>query len=139
MRVGAEQADHVGLGDVLHIAAEATDVVGVFDGYSCDSAVASAFQAHFHRLVHHDLAKSPVPVEYGRRGRLTHDFDLGVGNDLSLFDGAYVLGDADDAVRVVPHCIGVGQQLGDDIGCRRWCAGCGENGCADLAQVFDGK
>ena len=42
VRVGAEQADHIRLGDALHIAAEATDVVGVFDGYGGDSAVASA-------------------------------------------------------------------------------------------------
>ena len=95
-------------------------------------AVASAFQAHLYRLIHHDLAKSPVPVEHGRGGRLAHDFDLGVGHDLSLFNGAYVLGNADDAVRVVPHGIGVGQQLGDDIGGRRGRTGRGENGCADL-------
>ncbi len=80
-----------------------------------------------------------MPVEHGRRRGLAHDFDLGVGNDLPLFDGAYVLGNADDAVRVVPHGIGIGQQLGDDIGCLGWRAGCRENGCADLAQVFDGK
>ena len=98
VRVGAEQADHVRLGDALHIAAEATDVVGIFDGYGRDSAVASAFQTHLYRLVHHHLTKSPVPVEHGRGGGLAHDFDFGVGNDLSLFNGAYVLGNADDAV-----------------------------------------
>ena len=87
----------------------------------------------------HDLAKSPVPVEYGRGGGLAHDFDLGVGNDLPLFDSGYVLGNADDAVRVVSHGIGIGQQVGDDIGCLGWRAGCGEDGCADLAQVFNGE
>ena len=80
-----------------------------------------------------------MPVEHGCSSGLAHDFDLGVGNDLPLFDGAYVLGNADDSVRVVPHGIGIGQQLGDDLGGGGRCAGCGEDGCADLAQVFDRK
>ena len=62
-----------------------------------------------------------------------------MGDDLPLLNGAYVLGNADDAVRVVPHGIGIGQQLGDHIGCRWRRTGCREDGGANLAQVVRWK
>ena len=76
----------------------------------------SSFDAPFDRVIHYDLAKPPLTVEYRRNIRLPLHDNRRFGVDLTLFNGADILRDANHAMRVVPNGIGIGQQTRDDIG-----------------------
>ena len=101
------------LGNALHIAAEAADVIGLADGNSGHARGLCLLQSHVHAATHRHLPKAPMRVEHGERRSLMHDLDSGIWHYVAGFDLAQVLGNADDAVRVVADEIGLDEQFSD--------------------------
>ena len=113
--VDEQQGDSGFRGNALHVAAEAADVIGLADGDSGHAHSARLFQSEVHAATHRHLPKAPMRVEYRERRGLVNDFDRGVWHNIAGFDLAQVLGDADDAVRVVADEIGLDEQFSDHV------------------------
>ena len=74
------------LGNALHIAAEAADVIGLADGDSGHARGLCLLQAHIHAATHRHLPKTPMRVEHGERRSLVNNFDSGVWHNVAGFD-----------------------------------------------------
>ena len=122
------------LGNALHIAAEATDVIGLADGNSGHARGPRLLQSHIHAATHRHLPKAPMRVEHGERRSLVNHFDGRVWHNVTGFDLAQVLGDADDAVRVVADEIGLDEQFSNHARLVSAHASRGKNGRGSFDQ-----
>jgi len=69
-----------------------------------------------HRLLSDDLAETEATVDDQQRAAIVDDLDVLVRQNLAGSNPIDIFGDADDAMRIVPHQARLDEMVGDDAG-----------------------
>ena len=121
------------MGGLLGPLAEPSDVIRAHGGHERHPGRPRTLDGLAHGEARRLVAEGPLPIDEGPgRPRPAHD-GLGPGVELAQLDVPDVLGDADDAVRVVPRLVREDEGRGEAAGDRGGYPGRDEDGLRVVA------
>ena len=114
--IRGDHRDHSFLYRHSGVVAQTPDVALVMNGDGGHSVHLGFLNGHAHGLFGDHEPEPPVTVDHGGAGSLLFHDEGSAGNDMPLVDTLHVLGDMDDAMRVVAHQISLDLVGGHHLG-----------------------